>query len=136
MGDKERAELARVEKKEEKEDTKPNPFVGHFLLQTIDLTHETPTNSHTSTHLHQTRLTKPRDIPILELKHLGLDAAARLQMFFELAERCTPFDNTRIQVAKERVSSELAVNNTHYTLGIISKPSSALSLRWSLAGTG
>ncbi len=57
-----------------------------------------------------TRLTKPRDIPILELKHLeGLDAAARLQIFFELVERCSPNDQTRIQIAKERVSTELAV---------------------------
>lgn len=30
-------------------------------------------------------------------------------MFFELVERCTPFNTTCIQVAKERVSSELAV---------------------------
>ncbi|KAG0712106.1 hypothetical protein GWK47_019181 [Chionoecetes opilio] len=55
-------------------------------------------------------LTKPRDIPIQELYQLqGLDAAARLQMFFELVEQCSSSDATRIQIAKGRVSSELAI---------------------------
>ena len=54
-------------------------------------------------------LTKPRDIPLLELHHLqGLDAAARLQMFFELVEQCSNDDTTRIQIAKGRVAPELA----------------------------
>ncbi|KAG0728868.1 hypothetical protein GWK47_031564 [Chionoecetes opilio] len=53
---------------------------------------------------------KPRDSPVLELYQLqGLDAAARLQMFFELVEQCSSSDATRIQVAKGRVSSELAI---------------------------
>ncbi|RUM27881.1 MAG: hypothetical protein DSY42_09270 [Aquifex sp.] len=54
--------------------------------------------------------TKPRDIPQLQLHQLqGLEAAARLQMFFELIEQCSDDDQTRVQVAKGRVSSELAM---------------------------
>ncbi|KAG0709960.1 hypothetical protein GWK47_023746 [Chionoecetes opilio] len=63
-------------------------------------------------------LTKPRDIPMLELHQLqGLDAAACLQMFFELVEQCSSSDTTLIQIAKGRVSSELAIlihNNQTY----------------------
>ncbi|KAG0721231.1 hypothetical protein GWK47_046871 [Chionoecetes opilio] len=55
-------------------------------------------------------LTRPRDIPLLELHQLqGLDATARLQMFFELIEQCSSSDATRIQIAKGRVSSELSI---------------------------
>ncbi|KAG0724109.1 hypothetical protein GWK47_041311 [Chionoecetes opilio] len=55
-------------------------------------------------------LTRPRDIPILELHQLqGLDATARLQMFFELIEQCSSDDTTRIQIAKGRVNSELSI---------------------------
>ncbi len=53
---------------------------------------------------------KPRDIPQLDLDQLqGVEAAARLQMFFDLIEKCSDEDETRVQVAKGRVSSELAI---------------------------
>ncbi|KAG0724131.1 hypothetical protein GWK47_041288 [Chionoecetes opilio] len=55
-------------------------------------------------------LFKPRDIPVLELHQLqGLDATARLQMFFELIEQCSSSDATRIQIAKGRVCPEFSI---------------------------
>ncbi|KAG0725463.1 hypothetical protein GWK47_038598 [Chionoecetes opilio] len=55
-------------------------------------------------------LIQPRDIPVLELHQLqGLDATARLQMFFELIEQCSSSDATRIQIAKGRVCSEFSI---------------------------
>ena len=55
-------------------------------------------------------LTKPRDIPILELHQLeGLEATAHLQMFIELVEQVTDDDLTRVTVAKSRLGSEIAM---------------------------
>ncbi len=60
--------------------------------------------------LKLTPVTKPRDIPVLELHHLGeLEASSRLQMFLELVEQTTEHEHTRIQVAKSRLSPELAM---------------------------
>ncbi len=53
--------------------------------------------------------TKPRDIPILELHHLqGLDSTTQLQIFIELVEQSSNEDTRKVQIAKSRVSSELA----------------------------
>ncbi len=53
--------------------------------------------------------TKPRDIPILQLQELqGLNSTTTLQIFFELVEQCSGDDRRRVQIAKGRVSSELA----------------------------
>lgn len=62
--------------------------------------------------------TKPRDIPVLELHQLqGLSATTQLQMFFELVEQCSTDDSKRVQVAKSRVSAEIAVLiHNHQTL--------------------
>ena len=55
-------------------------------------------------------LTKPRDVPVLDLHNLqGVDATARLQMFFELVEQCSDSDAVRVQIAKSRLSSNLAI---------------------------
>ena len=54
--------------------------------------------------------TKPRDIPVLELGQLeGIEAAARLQMFIELVEQVSGQDETRVKVAKSRLSPEIAM---------------------------
>ena len=56
------------------------------------------------------RITKARDVPVLELKHLhGLESASRLNLFFEQVESCSPFSAEWIEVAKLRVSVELAI---------------------------
>lgn len=56
------------------------------------------------------RITKARDIPVLELSHLhGLESASRLRLFFEQVESCTIFSDERIEVAKLRVSIEIAM---------------------------
>ena len=53
---------------------------------------------------------KPRDIKILELDALhSLDSRAKLQIFFESIERCSLDSQDRLEVAKSRVDSELAV---------------------------
>ena len=58
----------------------------------------------------QLSLTKPRDVPVLDLEQLqGLDAEARLQIFVELVEQCSSLDEERVRVAKSRVSSDLAI---------------------------
>ena len=55
-------------------------------------------------------VTKPRDIPILELNHLeGLEASAHLQMFIELVEQATPNDASRVQVVKTHLGSEIVM---------------------------
>ena len=55
-------------------------------------------------------VTKPRDIPILELNHLeGLEASAHFQMFIELVEQATSNDASRVQVAKSRLGSEIVM---------------------------
>ena len=62
--------------------------------------------------------TKPRDVPLLELNQLqGLDATTQLQIFFELIEQCSNDDARRVQIAKGRVSAELAaLIHNHQTL--------------------
>ena len=53
---------------------------------------------------------KPKDVPRLELFQLsGLEAAGRLQMFFEAVEKCTTDDSTRVMIAKSKLSTELAM---------------------------
>ena len=53
---------------------------------------------------------KPKDVPVLDLYQLsGLEAAGRLQIFFEAVEKCTDDDSTRVMIAKSRLSSELAM---------------------------
>ena len=53
---------------------------------------------------------KPKDVPMLDLWQLsGLEAAGRLQIFFEAVERCTDDDSSRVVIAKSRLSSELAM---------------------------
>ena len=53
---------------------------------------------------------KPKDVPMLDLYQLsGLEAAGRLQIFFEAVEKCTSDDSTRVMIAKNRLSSELAM---------------------------
>ncbi len=66
-------------------------------------------------------IVKPRDIPVLELHQLqGMDASTRLQMFCELVEQCDLTDVGRIQIAKGRVCTELAIlihnNQTRHNL--------------------
>ncbi len=66
-----------------------------------------------------TGTTKARDIPILDLKQLqGLSAITQLQIFFESVEECTEEDLRRVQIAKRRVSPELAalIHNRQTTL--------------------
>ena len=62
--------------------------------------------------------TKPRDVPLLELNKLqGLNATTQLQIFFELIEQCSNDDARRVQIAKGRVSTELAaLIHNHQTL--------------------
>ncbi len=53
---------------------------------------------------------KPRDIPQPDLDQLqGLEATSLLQMFFALIEQRSDEDDTQVQVAKGRVSSELVI---------------------------
>lgn len=53
-------------------------------------------------------VTKPRDIPDINLHHLeGPDAAGKLNIF-ELAEQCAAIDDGRVLVAKSRVCSDIA----------------------------
>ena len=67
---------------------------------------------------HPTSTTKPRDVPMLELHQLqGLNATTHLQIFFELVEQCSNLDARRIQIAKGRVSAEIAaLIHNHQTL--------------------
>ena len=55
-------------------------------------------------------ITKSRDIPVFELKHLhGLESASRLNLSFEQVESCATLSAERIEVARLRVSIELAM---------------------------
>ena len=55
-------------------------------------------------------ITKPRNVPILELTHLeGLEASACLQMFIELIEQTTPHEPSRLQMAKSRLGLEIVI---------------------------
>ncbi len=57
----------------------------------------------------QVTTTKPRDIPVLELRQLqGLNATTQLQIFYEQVEQCSEIDARRVQIAKGRVSTEIA----------------------------
>ncbi|KAG0720343.1 hypothetical protein GWK47_006833 [Chionoecetes opilio] len=96
-----------------KEEKQTNPFHAP-QLSTDSVKEEKQTNPfhapQLSTDSVKEGLIKPRDIPVLELHQLqGLDATARLQMFFELIEQCSSSDATRIQIAKGRVCSELSI---------------------------
>ncbi len=74
--------------------------------------------AHLQTPPHQVTTTKPRNIPILELHQLqGLNATTQLQIFLELVEQCSVIDTTRVQIAKGRVSTEIAaLIHNHQTL--------------------
>ena len=55
-------------------------------------------------------VTKPEDIPSLELHHLhGLDSTSRLNLFCEQVESRSVLSSERIKVVKMRVSVELAL---------------------------
>ncbi len=74
--------------------------------------------AHLQTPPRQITTTKPRDIPVIELHQLqGLNATTQLHIFFELVERCSETDARRVQIAKRRVSSEIAaLIHNHQTL--------------------
>ncbi len=74
--------------------------------------------THLQTSPRQITTTKPRDIPVLELHQLhGLNSTTKLQIFFELVEQCSEIDATRVQIAKGRVSTEIAaLIHNHQTL--------------------
>ena len=64
----------------------------------------------TRPHIVENSPTKPRDIPVLELCQLeGIEATTRLQMFIELVEQVSAQDETRVKVAKSRLSPEIAM---------------------------
>ena len=84
----------------------------NVIIQKLDNKLLTPTQKATGG-------TKPRDVPILELDQLqGLNATTQLQIFFELIEQCSDNELRRVQIAKARVSSELAAlihnHQTHH----------------------
>ncbi|XP_050710102.1 uncharacterized protein LOC126994880 [Eriocheir sinensis] len=55
-------------------------------------------------------LLKPRDIPILERRHLkGVEGGGRLEVFLSQIEQCTPRGEDRKRIALSRVDAELAV---------------------------
>ncbi len=66
----------------------------------------------------KTTSTKPRDIPILQLRALDdLESAGKLNLFFDLVEQCTPEDEDRVKVEKTSVSSDLATMLIHTQQG-------------------
>ena len=78
-------------------------------LKTTATPPQTPT-SHVATASIPGPVMKPKDVPMLDLFQLsGLEAAGRLQIFFEAVEKCTTDDNTRVMIAKNKLSSELAM---------------------------
>ncbi|KAG0712916.1 hypothetical protein GWK47_017372 [Chionoecetes opilio] len=100
-------------------------------LSTDSMQKQNPTkplyNSKLSTDSVKVGLFKPRDIPVLELHQLqGLDATARLQMFFELIEQCSSSDATRIQIAKGRVCPEFSILIHNYQANLKVETWSAL----------
>lgn len=99
------------QEKESKEETRTRVHTTNPFLSPTSNPFLSPTSTpNWTTPEVKVSLTKPRDIPVLELHQLqSLDAAARLQMFFELVEQCSPSDATRVQIAKGRVTAELAV---------------------------
>ncbi len=126
-------DLPNVAKSEEKEEEKPNPFAslrwGHGVTSppagcqsatpfppgvNPSPAGQNPTNPFSLGNVipqpASILLMKPKDIPILKLDDLqGLDAAARLQIFFKQVEQCSPYDGERIRAAKGRVGPHLAV---------------------------
>ena len=82
----------------------------HDVIQKLSIDLQNPPRN--------TITTKPRDIPVLELHQLqGLGATTQLQIFFELVEQCSAEDSVRVQVAKSRVSAEIAaLIHNHQTL--------------------
>ena len=67
-------------------------------------------------HIHETReldrkpLIKPRDIPVLELRHLrGDEGDGRLGVFFSQIEECSQNTEERKRIVLSRVDSQLAV---------------------------
>ena len=67
--------------------------------------------------VHKPVVTKPRDIPMLELHHLhGLESASRVELFFEQIETCSPLSSERIDIIKTRVSVELVTRHERYPL--------------------
>ena len=55
-------------------------------------------------------LMKPRDIPVLELRHLqGVEGAGRLEVFFTQVESCSVDNKERQQIVKMRVEAPLAL---------------------------
>lgn len=70
----------------------------------------TPAVNMTPSVLQSSGILKPRDIPILTLNALqGLESPARLQMFVEGVERCVSDEQARIEIAKSRMDSDLAL---------------------------
>lgn len=87
----------------------PNP--PHQLSPVrVNISNSNPLPTFNSPLEREKHLFKPRHIPRLELYHLqGLDLAASLRMFFAAVEQCTDEDDARVQIAKARVSPELAI---------------------------
>ena len=80
-----------------------NPSVQHFSTPlNPNLSQQNPYNLDTPM--------KARDIPILTIESLqGIEANARLEIFFESIEKVTLDNLSRIQMAKSRVSSEIQI---------------------------
>ena len=71
---------------------------------------QNPANTSAATGSVLGPIMKPKDVPRLDLSQLsGLEAAGRLQIFFEAVEKCSADDSTRVMIAKNRLSSELAM---------------------------
>ncbi len=68
------------------------------------------TSSPNQTPVQASVLTKPRDIPVLELQDLeGLEGTGRLALFLNGIEQYALTDSDRIQIAKSRVSRDIAL---------------------------
>lgn len=74
---------------------------------------------------------KPRDIYVLEWCQLeGIEATAKLQMFFELVEQVSTYDETRMKVANSRLSPEIVMLvNSQQQRGSFSLPDLCRLLR-------
>ena len=60
--------------------------------------------------MHKASPLKARDVKMLELGQLqDLDASARLQMFFEAVEQCTPESDLRLKIAMTQMDVKLSV---------------------------
>ena len=101
-----------IDQMEEKTKVKANTISPHSILEDevnklkTAMDHQLKLFSHYS----PKGLMKPRDIPKLTLAHMhGLEATATLQIFFEQVEQTSQCDEERVQIAKGRLSSDLAV---------------------------